>query len=51
MVDDFDGTFQRLTIEAGPHHIELTAQGTEPRFFDVYVDPSRTVDIHADLFR
>ena len=51
IVDDFDGTFQRLTIEAGPHHIELTAQGAEPRFFDVYVDPSRPVDIHADLFR
>ena len=51
IVDDFDGTFQRLTIEAGPHHIELSAQGAEPRFFDVYVDPSRAVDIHADLFR
>ena len=51
VVDDFDGTFQRLTIEAGPHHIELAAQGVETRFFDVYVDPSRTVDIHADLFR
>jgi len=51
IVDDFDGTFQRLTIEAGSHHIELVAQGAEPRFFDVYVDPSRTVDIHADLFR
>jgi len=51
IVDDFDGTFQRLTIEAGPHHIELAASGAEPRVFDVYVDPSRTVDIHADLFR
>jgi hypothetical protein len=51
VVDDFDGTFQRLTIESGPHRIELSAQGAEPRVFDVYVDPSRTVDIHADLFR
>ena len=51
IVDDFDGAFQRLTLEVGPHRIELDAQGTDPRFFDVYVDPARTVDIHADLFR
>jgi len=51
VVDDFDGAFQRLTLEVGPHRIELDAQGSDPRFFDVYVDPARTVDIHADLFR
>ena len=51
IVDDFDGAFQRLTLEVGPHRIELDAQGSDPRFFDVYVDPARTVDIHADLFR
>jgi hypothetical protein len=51
IVDDFDGAFQRLTIEVGPHQIELDAPGLEPQVFDVYVDPARTVDIHADLFR
>jgi len=51
VVDDFDGRSQKLTIEAGPHQLELDAQGAEPKFFDVYVDPSKTVEIHADLFR
>jgi hypothetical protein len=50
IVDDFDGVFQRLTIEAGPHEIELSAPGLEPQVFDVYVDPSRTVDIRTDLY-
>jgi hypothetical protein len=51
VVDDFDGVFQRLTLEVGPHQIELDAPGLEPQFFDVYVDPARTVNIRTDLFR
>lgn len=51
IVDNFDGVFQRLTLEAGPHTIELDAPGLEPQFFDVYVDPARTTTIRADLFR
>jgi len=51
VVNDFDGRSQKLTIEAGPHQLELDAQGAEPKFFDVYVDPSKTVEIHADLLR
>lgn len=51
IVDNFDGVFQRLTLEVGPHTIELDAPGMEPQFFDVYVDPTRTIDIHADLYR
>ena len=50
LVDDFDGVFQRLTLEAGPHRIEIGAPGLEPRSFDIYVDPSRTVELHGDLF-
>jgi hypothetical protein len=50
VVDDFDGTFQRLTIQAGPHQIELDAPGLQPQFFDIYVDPARTVTLHADLY-
>ena len=50
VVDDFDGVFQRLTLEAGPHQIELDAPGLPPQFFDIDVDPVRTVTIHADLF-
>lgn len=50
VVDDFDGVFQRLTIEGGPHEIELAAPGLEPQFYDVYVDPTRTVTIRTDLY-
>ncbi len=51
IVDNFDGFFQRLTLEAGPHTIEIEAPGLESQVFDVYVDPSRTIDLHADLLR
>lgn len=51
IVDDFDGVFQRLTLEVGPHQIEIAAPGLEPQFFDVYVDARRTVDIRSDLYR
>jgi hypothetical protein len=50
IVDDFDGVFQRLTLEVGAHQIELDAPGLEPQLFDVYVDPAQTVTIHADLY-
>ncbi len=49
IVDDFDGTFQRLTLEAGPHRVEIEAPGYETRVYDVYVDPTRTLDLHGDL--
>ncbi len=51
IVDDFDGFFQRLTLEVGPHEIEIEAPGYGSQVFDVYVDPERTIDLHADLMR
>ena len=51
IVDDFDGFFQRLTLEIGPHEIEIEAPGFESEFFEVYVDRYRTVDVRAELFR
>ena len=50
IVDDFDGVFQRLTLEVGPHEIELEAPGLAPQIFDVYVDPARTVNLRTDLY-
>ena len=35
----------------GPHEIEISGPGVEPRLFDVYVDPSHTVELRADLLR
>jgi len=49
IVDDFDGMFQRLTLTVGSHEIEIAAPGLEPRFFNVYVDSDRTLNLRADL--
>lgn len=51
VVDNFDGVFQRLTLEVGPHTIEIEAPGLDSQVFDVYVDPLRTTTIRTDLFR
>jgi hypothetical protein len=50
LVDNFDGVFQRLTLEVGPHEIEIGAPGYEPQYYQVYVDPVRTVDLYGDLY-
>ncbi len=47
-VDDYDGIFQRLNLEPGGHQIEIEAYpGAPPMTFDVYIEPGRTVTIHA----
>lgn len=45
IVDDFDGSFQRLTVEPGPHQIEIAAPGAPPIAFDVNVQSGRTITI------
>jgi hypothetical protein len=47
VVDDFDGVFQHLNLEAGPHHIEVVAEGLDPYAFDVNVTPGSSVTYHA----
>jgi len=51
IVDDFDGIFQHMNLEAGPHHIEVEAYGFEPIAFDVDVRPGQTITFRADLYR
>jgi hypothetical protein len=51
VVNDFDGTFQQVNLEPGPHRIEVRAQGFEPAGFDVQVTPGRTVTYRAELRR
>ena len=48
MVDDFDGIFQHINLEAGPHHIEIEEPGFPPIAFDVYVRPGETITFRAD---
>ena len=50
-VDDFDGTFQRLRLGAGPHQIEIHADGYEPFYLDVYVRPGETIKYEGSLQR
>jgi hypothetical protein len=49
VVDDYDGVFQRLNLEGGSHHIEIQIQDYPPIAFDVYIEPGRTITLHARL--
>lgn len=48
-VDDFDGVFQQLNLEPGPHRIEIHAPDHEPIVFDVRVEPGRTITYRASM--
>ncbi len=49
LVDDFDGIFQRLHVEPGPHRIEIREPGYEPLTFDVRIDPGHTTTYRGEL--
>lgn len=49
IVNDFDGVFQHLNLEAGPHRIEIRAPGYESIAFDVRAEPGRTITYRADM--
>jgi hypothetical protein len=48
-VDDYDGVFQRLRLEPGPHRIEVRAEGYEPMTFEVRILPDRTITYEESL--
>jgi hypothetical protein len=48
-VDEFDGVFQRLHIDSGPHRIEVQAEGYEPLTFEVDIRPDRSVTYKGEL--
>lgn len=48
-VSDFDGLFQRLNIDAGPHRIELRADGYETVEFEVFVAPGETISYRGQM--
>ena len=50
IVDDFDGIFQHVNLEAGPHRIEIVEPGYEGIEFDVMVQPGRTTTFRADRY-
>ncbi|MBI2833941.1 MAG: PEGA domain-containing protein [Acidobacteria bacterium] len=51
LVNDFDGVFQRLTIDAGPHRIEIRAEGFEPLAFEVLILEGETISYRGELRR
>jgi hypothetical protein len=50
-VDDFDGMFQRLHLDAGPHRIEVRLDGYETLNFDVNIQPDQTVTYKGEMGR
>jgi hypothetical protein len=46
-VDDFNGTFQHLDLEAGPHHIEIRMGNQSMSQVDVNIVPGQTMTYHA----
>jgi hypothetical protein len=48
IVDDYDGTFQRLNLEPGSHAIEIRTAG-RPLAYDVNVTPGQTLTLHANV--
>lgn len=48
-VSDFDGTFQRLELETGAHHIEIRAPGYQTITFDVRIEFNQTVTYRGEL--
>jgi hypothetical protein len=48
-VDSFDGAFQRLSVEAGAHKVEIRAEGYEPVTFDVMITPGETVTYKGEM--
>lgn len=50
-VDEFDGVFQRLRVEPGPHRVEIRADGYEPLSFEVRIPPGGRVNYTGELRR
>jgi hypothetical protein len=50
IVNDFDGIFQHLNLEAGPHQIEIRDPNLPPIAFDVVIQPGKTITYRADVY-
>jgi len=50
LVDDFDGVFQSLRLEAGEYHVEVVLPGFETLDFDVRIFPGEKTTYRGNLF-
>lgn len=48
-VDEFDGVFQSLPLEAGTHSLEIRADGYETLTFDIRLLPQRKITYEGEL--
>ena len=48
-VNDYDGTFQRLHLDPGPHRVEVRLDGYEPLLFEVRILPDKTITYKGDM--
>jgi hypothetical protein len=48
-VDEFDGMFQSLHIEPGPHRIEVKADGFDTLVFEVKISPEHTTTYQGEM--
>jgi hypothetical protein len=46
IVDEYNGTFDSLNLEPGPHEVEIRTGG-RPITYDVNVTPGQTITIHV----
>jgi len=49
VVNESDGTFQEMNLQAGTHHIEIHATGFETLSFDVQTQPGQTINYRARM--
>lgn len=49
LVDDFDGVFQRLRLDAGPHRIDIRSPEYDTLSFDVLIQPDHTTTFRGEL--
>ena len=49
VVDDFDGMWQRLHLQPGPHRIEVRAEGYDTLMFEVNLQPDKTITYTGEL--
>jgi PEGA domain-containing protein len=49
VVDDFDGMWQRLHLQPGPHRIEVRGEGYETLMFEVNLQPDKTITYTGEL--
>ena len=51
VVDDYDGIFQRLRVQPGPHDITLRLEGYRTQHFEVYVPFGDTLRLEHEMVK